>query len=271
MSGRAPSTGSTTATLYEARDGQERGNLLICRIGTAGWAIPARVRDRFPECGSGLERYAGRFSAVEINSTFTRSHKPQTYQRWAAAVPDDFRFSVKLPRSITHDRRLIDADALVDRFLEEVAGLGMKLGPVLVQLPPSLAFDAAVARNFLKAVRARASGPLVCEPRHVSWFSDDVDQLLSDHEVARVAADPARVPKAALPGGSNSLAYYRLHGSPRIYHSEYGAGFIRDLAARLAAGATPEIWCIFDNTTSGAATADALDLQERLQPCLRRS
>jgi uncharacterized protein YecE (DUF72 family) len=236
----------------------------IFRIGTAGWVIPAGVRDRFPVEGTALERYAQRLPVTEINSTFSRSHKRQTYERWATAVPDEFQFAVKVPKSVTHHQRLVDVDILLDRFLEEVAALGTKLGPLLIQLPPSLVFDVSIVRKFLECIRRRASRPLVCEPRHSSWFLGEAHQLLSDYEVARVAADPARVPEAALPGGSNSIVYYRLHGSPRMYYSEYGAAYARELASRLTAPVAPETWCIFDNTTSGAATLDALALQEQV-------
>jgi uncharacterized protein YecE (DUF72 family) len=237
----------------------------MIRIGTAGWAIPARVRDRFPATGATLARYAARFPAAEINSTFYRSHRPQTYERWAASVPDAFRFALKLPKAITHERRLLDVDALVLRFLDETSGLGTRIGPLLIQLPPSLAFDADAARTVLALLRSRGGGPIACEPRHPSWFDGEANRLLSDFEVARVAADPARVPAAALPGGSRSFAYYRLHGSPRIYFSEYGQAFVRDLARRLISEPAPETWCIFDNTASGAAAVDALLMQEQLR------
>src|SRR5689334_25168406 len=120
----------------------------MIRVGTAGWSIAARYRPLFPETGSGLDRYAARFNAAEINSTFYRSHKRETYARWMAAVPDGFRFAVKIPKAITHERRLVDAAELVALFIDEVSVLGSKLGPLLVQLPPSLAFDAAVADAF---------------------------------------------------------------------------------------------------------------------------
>src|SRR5215207_8348007 len=100
----------------------------MMRIGTAGWTIPARFRHLFPEGGSGLERYAARFTSAEINSTFHRSHKPQTYVRWAAAVQADFRFAVKLPKAITHERRLADCADRLDCFLEEVSVLAPSWG-----------------------------------------------------------------------------------------------------------------------------------------------
>src|SRR4051794_13597269 len=109
---------------------------MIVRIGTAGWSIPAAFADHFPAQGTNLERYAARFSAVEINSSFHRPHRPATYARWAASVGPDFRFAVKLPKVITHAARLVDVDAALDRFVAEINGLGAKLGPLLVQLPP---------------------------------------------------------------------------------------------------------------------------------------
>jgi uncharacterized protein YecE (DUF72 family) len=231
------------------------------RIGTAGWSITQPLRDCFPEAGSALERYAARFDAVEINSSFYRPHRPRTYLRWAASVPGHFRFAVKIPKLITHERRLRDVGDPLDRFLAEAGSLGEKLGPLLLQLPPSLAFDAAVAGDFLALLRLRFSGSVVCEPRHATWFTPEAEALLVDARVARVAADPAKVAQAAAPGGWPGLAYYRLHGSPRMYYSEYGMPYLEELAGRLAAGVAAEIWCVFDNTASGAALSDALTLR----------
>src|SRR5690349_20087775 len=117
-------------------------------VGCAGWSIPKEHAGLFPAAGSHLERYAARFAAVEINSSFYRPHRPGTYARWAATVPEGFRFAVKMPREITHRRRLVGAVELLDRFLDEARALGDKLGPLLVQLPPKLTFAGDVARAF---------------------------------------------------------------------------------------------------------------------------
>ena len=235
-------------------------------IGCAGWALRPQHASHFSEIGSHLERYASTFNAVEINSSFYRPHRRATYERWAASVPPLFRFSAKLPKEITHVRRLVDIEPLLDRFIDEVTGLGGKLGPILVQLPPKFECDAGVAARFVGKLRARFSGAVVWEPRHPTWFTDDVDRLFAEHSIARVAADPARVPEAAIPGGWRALAYFRLHGSPRIYYSKYTGEFISGIAAQIrdARNAGAQVWCIFDNTALGAATEDAMTLNAML-------
>lgn len=232
------------------------------RIGTAGWSIASQYAGRFPDAGFALERYAHCFSCVEINSSFYRSHRPATWTRWAAIVPQDFRFAVKVPRTITHERRLRDCGDLVARFVDEIAGLGPKLGVLLVQLPPNLALDVEVAESFFAELGASTFARIACEPRHASWFEAGAERLLATLEVTRVAADPARVPAAAVPGGWRGLSYWRLHGSPAIYRSPYGAERLGDYATlieREGQGKAPA-WCIFDNTAGMAAMGDAFEL-----------
>lgn len=236
-------------------------------IGCAGWSIPRAEAAAFPGFGSHLERYAARFPAVEINSSFYRPHRPATYARWRDSVPAGFRFSVKLPKTITHEHRLVDVEPELATFLAEVDHLGEKLGCLLAQLPPSLAFEAASAGELFTCLRERFAGAVACEPRHPSWFEDDAEELLLGLRVGRVAADPACVPAAAEPGGWRGLIYRRLHGSPRTYYSSYSEEMLDRLAARLAAeaaGSVP-VWCIFDNTAEGAATANGLSLLARLE------
>jgi uncharacterized protein YecE (DUF72 family) len=236
-------------------------------VGCAGWTLPAAVLPVLPAEGSHLERYAARFPAVEINSSFHRPHRPSTYARWGESVPAGFRFCAKLPRTITHERRLVDADDALAAFLAEAGALGGKLACLLVQLPPSLAFDPAVAERFFTLLRSATPVPAVCEPRHATWFTPEVDALLDAWRVARVAADPARVPAAAEPGGWRGTAYHRLHGSPRTYYSSYDGAYLDALAVRIRrdAAAGREVWCIFDNTAAGAAAGNALDLVARLE------
>jgi uncharacterized protein YecE (DUF72 family) len=231
-------------------------------IGTAGWAIAREAAERFPAEGSSLERYSALFPGAEINSSFHRPHRASTWRRWAESVPKDFRFSVKLPKTISHSKRLAGCEDEVERFLGEAGELGDKLAILLLQLPPSFAFDPALTEDFLAGLAARTPARLACEPRHPSWFEPEADALLKRLKVARVGADPARVPAAAEPGGWRGLAYWRLHGSPVMYRSSYGAPALGAYAEAMCG--QDEAWCIFDNTASSAATANALDLLDLL-------
>ncbi|MDB4932830.1 MAG: hypothetical protein JWM10_5314 [Myxococcaceae bacterium] len=235
-------------------------------VATAGWAIPRDHAPSFPTEGSVLERYAAGLGAVEINSTFYRRHKPETFARWSATVPPGFRFAVKMPRAITHDARLAGTRAALEDFFDDVRPLGRKLGPVLVQLPPSFAYEGRRAGAFFRALRSLYAGLVACEPRHESWFGRGAERLLVEHGVARVLADPAQPAGAAVAGGAGSLVYLRLHGSPQRYYSEYGAERVAALAATARAAARGGVvWCVFDNTALGAATGDALAMVRALQ------
>ncbi|APA87725.1 DUF72 domain-containing protein [Paraburkholderia sprentiae WSM5005] len=235
-------------------------------IGCAGWALSAKVAARFPAQGSHLERYAQVFPTVEINSSFYRSHQPKTYARWAASVPDAFRFSVKVPRRISHELRLRDADAAVSEFVQELAPLGEKLGCLLLQLPPSLALDEVATGDFFSLLRGRTAAHVVCEPRHASWFTEEGARTLKNAGIACVRAHPSPV-AGVEPMGDPGTLYIRLHGSPEIYYSAYDETFIEAVAARIidARNSATEVWCIFDNTARGEAVPNALTLMEKLE------
>lgn len=240
-------------------------------VGTAGWNVPRALADTFPAEGSHLVRYAHTMRCVEIDTSFYREHRAETYARWARETPPGFRFAVKLPRSITHERRLRRAREPLQAFLAQVAGLGDKLGVLLVQLPPSLEFAAPAARRFFGLLRELHAGAIVCEPRHPGWFTVAANRLLAAHRIGRAAADPAprlvddeaaREPGGWLgddANGAGATIYYRWHGSPRVYWSGYPADWLEERAARLRAWpAAADCWCVFDNTAAGAALANAL-------------
>lgn len=244
------------------------------RIGTAGWSVPRAVADAFPGPGSHLQRYARAMDCAEIDTSFYRSHRHATYARWAAQTPPGFRFAVKLPRAITHVRRLQGARPLLEPFLSEVAELGDRLAVLLVQLPPSLVFDAGPVRDFFGLLATLHQGVVVCEPRHASWFGAPAERLLAALRVGRVAADPARCAAAATPGGwlgpqgdgAGAVLYHRWHGSPAMYYSAYEDAWLRARASALRRWpAAADCWCIFDNTAAGAALPDALRLRALLQ------
>lgn len=242
------------------------GSMTI-KIGTAGWSIPRNNAPHFPTIGSALERYSAVFPVAEINSSFHRSHRHSTWERWRDSVPKSFRFSVKVPKEITHQRKLADCSDALTSFIDEAEALREKLAVLLVQLPPKLAFDEAVAEIFFAELASRSAAAVACEPRHPSWFSAGAESLLARFRVSRVAADPAVCMEAALPGGWKGLSYTRLHGSPLMYRSSY-ANRLQSYAKRLENGSAngQEVWCIFDNTASSAAVGDALALMSAIAP-----
>jgi uncharacterized protein YecE (DUF72 family) len=235
------------------------------RVGTAGWGVPGRYADAFPIEGSHLQRYAQRLNCAEINSSFYRPHRRGVYERWAAATPVDFRFAVKIPKAMTHDRNLAGCASPIHQFAAEVSGLGEKLAVLLIQLPPKAGIRKRVADSFFHRLRDALDVELVVEPRHPSWFTPEMEAWLAERRIARVAADP--VPKrvssqsgAAKPGGWDGLVYYRWHGSPRIYYSDYPVERLKLLQRRAAKErrAGRGVWCIFDNTAGGHALGNAL-------------
>jgi uncharacterized protein YecE (DUF72 family) len=235
-------------------------------FGCASWQLPKVVRDRFPDDGTLLARYGRRLPAVEVNSSFYRQHRQSQYAKWASEVPEGFRFAVKMPRWLTHNQRLRSHEGL-DEFLDEVAGLGGKLGPLLIQLPPKLDFEPQAVEAFFDALRQRFDGDVALEPRNAGWFEAEPEEVLKRYRIARVAADPAPVEGAESPGGYTGLAYHRLHGSPRKFYDAYGTQFVAELAERLQAATEPaEAWCIFNNTANESGFEDALAFAEARGP-----
>jgi len=237
------------------------------RIGTAGWSLPRATAAAFPDDGSHLERYSRIFGAVEINSSFYRPHRRETYVRWASAVPSDFRFSVKLAREMTHELRLRACAQPLKKFLGEIEGLGSHLGCVLIQVPPSFAFARADVTPFLRLFRRHYRGGAVIEPRHRTWFTPEVEDVLREFEIGRVGSDPALCAAAAMPTTETPIAYWRLHGAPRMYFSNYDQAALKRVAMEMKDSASrgQACWCIFDNTAHGFATANALRLVELLR------
>jgi uncharacterized protein YecE (DUF72 family) len=171
---------------------------------------------------------------------------------------------VKLPKAITHEAGLRASGPALDRFAAEVDGLGGSCTSTTASLSPSRAFDARVAGTFFAMLRRRFACGLAVEPRHPSWFGEPADALWEKHAIARVAADPARFPEAAVAGGAGPWRYWRWHGSPVIYRSGYDGGALAALRADVQAN-TPRgarALVVFDNTTLGHAAGDAARFAE---------
>ena len=178
-------------------------------VGTSGWQY-ADWRGPFYPQGLPqrlwLEHYAEAFATVEVNNAFYRLPERSTFQQWRERTPGDFTMAVKMSRYLTHVRRLRDPAEPVRRFLQRATALAAKLGPVLVQLPPNLPLDLAaldaVLTSFPPDVR------VVCEPRHPSWWTPQVRELLATHGAVLAWADRRGTT------GHSALAYRRLRLCP---------------------------------------------------------
>lgn len=244
-------------------------------IGVSGWAYREWQGKFYPK---GLARakelaYAAeRIPTIEMNSPFYRLQQESTYQKWAAAVPENFTFAVKGWRGVTHFKKLRGAKDAVDQFFNSgVWQLGDKLGPVLWQLPPSLKFDAEVMENFFEQLpkhHPETAKPVryAVEPRDESFNAVQVEEIFREHNVALVNADSAgRHPH--FDALTADFAYVRLHGSPRIYYSNYTEEALAKWATRISGwmGEGADCYLYFDNTAAGHAPANALQLRELLQ------
>lgn len=244
---------------------------MMIRIGCAGWSLPAGGAQDASDVTQ-LARYAGVFNAAEIDAGFRRPPPRSTYERWASVVPADFRFAVVAPRTVTHGTSLADAQGL-EAFLEQVEGLGSRLGTLVLRLPAAQAFDPGVAARFLEDLRAGFDGGVVVEPGHPGWFSHAADVMLAELKIARAGMDPAPVTLGHEPAGWPGTVYYRLHGTPgagALYDSRFLGAMSQQLARHAADGAYA--WCIFDDTARAGALPNALQmlrLAEGLAPEIR--
>lgn len=228
-------------------------------IGLAGWSeAVSKHRAYFPAEGTGLTRYSATFDLVEVNASFYRAVRAQTFASWAEQTPAHFRFSVKLNRAITHAARL-SANAALEQALEPMMSLGDKLIAVLVQLPPTLGHDRERDAGFLARLRGLYDGMVAWEPRHPSWDEPQAQALLAEYRITPVLT---AIPGPDTPRGALG-AYVRLHGSPRRYYSAYSSGDLAALAAWLVEATDPAV-VVFDNTASSAGVRNALELRELL-------
>jgi uncharacterized protein YecE (DUF72 family) len=238
-------------------------------IGIAGWNLPKNIESHFPKSGSHIERYSSVFNCVEINSSFYRDHKKETYVKWATMVPNDFRFSVKLSRYFTQKIRLKETGKNLKEILNGVFGLKEKLGILLVQLPPSLEFDFKIANKFMSDLKKLTQNvDVVWEPRHKSWGSEQAIETLAKYGMSKVLADPEPcVLKKSLRVSVEDPRYLRLHGSPEIYKTLYKKSTVKRIASSILNPISPakDSWCIFDNTAYGRAHINALHLRSEIK------
>lgn len=238
-------------------------------IGTSGWSYKHWPETFFPKpfpSADWLCYYAGFFDAVEINSSFYHLPKLQTTQKWSEAVPDTFRFCVKMSRYITHVKRLKNPEVHLPIFLDNFYALLPKMGPVLIQLPPSLTFNDDVIGPFFQYIQKYYSDfAFALEFRHPSWLEQPAIDLLQQHQVAMVISNSGnRFPYSEVVTSPN--VYLRYHGPEALYNSGYETSLLKQEAAKieqwLDKGKT--VWAFFNNDMGGHAYPNAIYLWEVL-------
>jgi uncharacterized protein YecE (DUF72 family) len=204
-----------------------------------------------------LAHYAARFDTVEVNNTFYRLPKPDTFAAWAASVPESFAFAIKASNYLTHYRRLREPQEPVERLLQHAAPLGARLAVVLLQLPPDMRADPARLDETLRAFGGRVR--VAVEPRHASWWSDEVRAVLAAHDAALCLADRGSKPVTPL-WNTAGWSYLRLHAGRAHPPSCYGRSALRSWTERLCdlLGPDPDGFVYFNNDGRGCAPRDAV-------------
>ncbi len=233
-------------------------------IGTSGWNY-YDWKDRFYPADSKpreyLAYYSRHFPTTEVNYSFYHLPKPTTYQNWAAQVPDNFVFAVKTSRVITHIRRLKDVADEWQLFLDNASALGRKLGPVLLQFPPSFKKNAGLLAAFLQE-SPHMQGPtgvrLALEFRHASWFDDEIRELAYTHGSTLALAHSQRYPQASFDPAA-PFVYLRLHGPGALFASSYSrselGAWARQIRGWMASGKS--VYIYFNNDFGGYAIENA--------------
>jgi len=232
----------------------------MIEVGTSGWQYDdwrGRFYPRYVPKRSWLEHYANAFATVEVNNAFYRLPERSTFEEWGKRTPDDFYIAVKLSRYLTHVRRLRDPVEPVARFLDRAAGLGGKLGPVLVQLPPTLRSDVDRLDEMLG--QFPTSVKVAVEPRHPSWWTADTRKVLERHGAALCWADRRGRPVTPL-WRTADFGYLRMHGGRAQPRPRYGRIALRTWAERIAKAfpADEPVFVYFNNDQGGAAIVDAM-------------
>lgn len=235
-------------------------------IGTSGWTYDHWKGLFYPKNlpkRKWFEYYGSFFSTVEVNATFYRSFKDQTYLNWREHAPVHFRYVLKAPRWITHRKYLLDAEQEIEEFSRSAALLEDRLGLILLQVAPGTPYDPDRLKRALLAFGN--PNKVAIEFRHKNWFTDEIRDLLCTLGVVFCTADS---PKTRLSDWVTSdTAYIRLHGRQRWYSHNYTdqeLHEIADLAIQMAEQGAERIYIFFNNDFEGYAPQNALTLQQML-------
>jgi len=225
-------------------------------VGTSGWQYDSWSGLLYPGVPRRLwlERYAEAFATVENNNAFYRLPKRETFEAWRERTPADFVMAVKASRFLTHIKRLKDPEEPVDRLMGVAAGLGGKLGPILLQLPPTLEAEPERLRRCL--ARFPDGVRIAVEPRHASWWSGEVRDLLTGYGAALCWADRLGRPVGPL-WRTTDWVYLRCHEGAGRGWPHYGERALRSWVDRL--GGVADAYVYFNNDPGGAAVRNAID------------
>lgn len=209
-----------------------------------------------------LEYYCQHFNTTEINSTFYRLPNEKVFKNWHQRVPKNFVFSVKIPKIITHIKKLKDCKSILKTFLKRVLFLKEKLGPLLVQLSPSFKKDIKTLKNFIRTIKDQTSPSLklAFEFRNESWCDQEVYRILKNENCAWVIADSPFWPKIFQV--TADFVYIRMHGSKVLFGSEYTKEELEGLAKKIKKWQKQnlEVYCYFNNDSKGYAVKNAKEL-----------
>ncbi|MCU1488967.1 MAG: hypothetical protein JWM85_372 [Acidimicrobiaceae bacterium] len=231
---------------------------MTVHVGTSGWQYddwrPAFYPERLPKA-RWLAHYAESFATVEVNNAFYRLPEASTFTAWKEATPDDFVIGVKASRYLTHVKRLREPEEPVGRLMERCQHLGEKLGPILLQLPPTFRKDLGALRATLEAFPPKTM--VAVEPRHDSWFVDETAELLAACGAAYCLSDaPGRRPPRWRTAG---FGYLRMHAGTAAPSPCYGRQALRSWAEWLAGtySASEDVFVYFNNDANACAPRDA--------------
>ena len=237
-------------------------------VGTSGWQYKDWRGVLYPEgvpVRLWLEEYTGHFPTVEINNAFYRLPSRETFEAWRTRVPDDFVVAVKTSRYLTHIKRLKDPEEPVRRLMGHAEGLGSRLGPVLLQLPPTLKADPGLLDACL-ACFPRATRVAV-EPRHASWWTAEVREVLESRRAALCWAD-VRARPVTPPWRTADWGYVRFHEGRAQAWPHYGRRSLETWAQRIEETWTAgeDVYAYFNNDPNGAAVRNATTFASLCQP-----
>lgn len=229
------------------------------RVGTSGWQYPDWRDVLYPGVPQRLwlERYGEAFATVENNNAFYRLPKLETFEAWRVRTPEDFVMAVKASRFLTHIKRLKDPEEPVERLMGVVVGLGRKLGPILLQLPPTMPADARRLRRCL--ARFPAGVRIAVEPRHASWWSEEIREVLAGFGAALCWTDHLGRPDGPL-WRTAGWVYLRLHEGAARPWPNYGPQALRGWLDRLSD--VRDAYVYFNNDPGGAAVRNAIAFAE---------